>query len=169
MGKYDSPYYNSEKYLDPTAGAALMSAIRAQKAKRIAAEKTGIKTSVSPAEKERRTSDVFATEFAVFYSRFGARKDGKPKKLARRGEVRNLMRIYLYCTRHVDDPGFTAEGAAKALRLGSTKKIEQVFSGNGQIGKVIAAYEEWLQTGKFSWSTKDGVEWYKPVRGSGTR
>ena len=141
MGKYDSPYYNSERYSDPTAGAALMNLIREER-------KT---ISIIQDSKFKIDQDhEFARIFSAFYNMaFGPNVHGKTKRLGQYREVEKLLTTYNYCTVHVNDEDFSIERAIDILGLGSGKTIEQVFTGNGNMGKVITCYKEWLNTGRF--------------------
>ena len=62
MGKYNSPYYNSERYYDPTAGAALLSVIREERKRYSRCVDKVPKTIVE------RSVVVFADEFSEFDS-----------------------------------------------------------------------------------------------------
>lgn len=141
MGRYDSNFYNSEKYYDPTAGAALASIIRQERNKR-------------PDFKINRKSTDFAKAFAQFYKGFGLRANGKPKKFAQYEKVYGHIRIYNWCMAHANDENFTIANAVKRLGLGSDRMIRQVFTGRGDMGKLIECYNEWLKSGLIKWSTK---------------
>lgn len=150
MGRYDSPYYNPERYYDPTAGAALMSVIRSEKKK--------YSQSIKSVSIEKRRTDVaFVREFVDFYGRsFGLRQNGKPRRLSNYRVVLEFIKIYQYCMDHAEDDDFSIENTVEKLDLDSSKKVEQVFSGRGNMGKLIGCYKDWMRTGNFQWKTKDG-------------
>lgn len=148
MGKYDSSFYNSERYYDPTAGAALLAVIRSEK-KSFDREMRDI-----PAADKRKTTE-FAQIFADYYGRmFGPRENGKPRRLSKYPIVYKYLRIYQYCMDHASDEDFSVENATTRLNLGSDTKVRQVFNGRGQMGKLIQCYRSWKQTGRFQWTTK---------------
>ena len=53
---------------------------------------------------------------------------------------------------HVNDESFTIEKVVDALNLGTDTKVKQVFTGNGQISKLVACYKEWLNTRNIRWN-----------------
>ena len=146
MGKYDSDYYNSERYYDPTVGAALSNLIRAEKKS----------FNANPIRVEVINKNP-ALEFSKLFSRFyytthGPRADGRAKRLAQYENVYKLLKTYEYCIDHVDDDDFTIQGAVEYLGLGSDRTVKQVFTGRGNMGKVVNCYKSWLSTGEFTWS-----------------
>ena len=55
----------------------------------------------------------------------------------------------------LDGDDFTIQGAVEYLGLGSDRTVKQVFTGRGNMGKVVNCYKSWLSTGEFTWS-KEG-------------
>ena len=148
MSKYDSPYFNNERYYDPTAGAVLCRIIKEEKQKYSRVKLLYVETASNPLLE-------FSNIFAKYYANFGPRKNGKPKRFAQTKNVLKLLKIYQYCMDHVDDADFSVENTVATLKLGTDRQVRQVFSGNGQISKLIYCYKEWLETGKFEWPKKE--------------
>ena len=145
MSRWDTPFYKNERYYDPTAGAAILSVIRSERQKL-----NDITENVS-GRKDRKIN-TFALLFADFYGRsFGLRENGKPKRLAQYKHVYKLLNTYQYCVDHVDDKDFSVDSVVKNLRLGTDKTIYQVFSGRGNMGKLIDSYKTWMATGEICW------------------
>lgn len=148
MSKYNSTYYNSERYYDPTAGAALLSVIRSEK-------KRYDRVMYDIPDSDKRKDTEFAHIFADYYNRsHGLRKNGKKKRFANYATVYGHIRIYQYCMNHVNDNDFSVDNAVKRLNLESDRKVQQVFNGRGMMGKLIGCYKDWKQTGHFQWERK---------------
>lgn len=143
--RYSTPYYNSERYYDPTAGAAIRNAIRKEK-----------EWYNSSAPKEYKRTEDFPTVFSEFYNKaFGSRENGKLRQMAKKKRIRSYIQTYHYCIAYVDSKDFSIEKAVKELGLTSDKTVRQVFSETGNISKVIDCYKQWISTGTFRWHTKD--------------
>lgn len=146
MGKYNSPYYNSERYYDPTAGAALLSVIREER------KRYSRRVDKVPKTIVERSVVVFADEFSEFYGRtFGLRANGKPRKFARRDKICTYLMIYQYCMEHADEAVFTIDAVVKWFHLGTDKIVRQIFTERGDINKLIISYKAWIDTGVCSW------------------
>lgn len=151
MSRWDTPFYNNERYYDPTAGAAILSVIRSERQKL-----NDITENVS-GRKDRKIN-TFALLFADFYGRaFGLRENGKPKRLAQYKHVYKLLNTYQYCVDHIDDKDFSIDSVVKNLRLGTDKTVCQVFSGRGNMGKLIDSYKTWMSTGEIQWKSHYGL------------
>ena len=146
MSKYDSHYYNSERYYDPTAGLALNNLIREEKK---SFKSNPIRVEVINNNPALKFSKIFAK---FYYTTHGLRANGKARRLAQYENVYKLLRTYEYCIDHVDDEDFTIQGAVEYLGLGTDRTVKQVFTGRGNMGKVIKCYKSWLSTGEFTWS-----------------
>ena len=144
MNRYSSTYFNSERYFDPTAGKALVNLIREENRK--------FKKEVVSTE-ESNLDEKFAEEFSKFYDEtFGRKSNGKLKRFARYNVVRDHLKIYNYCMKHVNEESFTIEKVVDVLNLGTDTKVKQVFTGSGQISKLVACYKEWLNTRNIRWN-----------------
>ena len=151
MSKYDSHYYNSEQYYDPTAGSALSNLIREEK-KSFRSMPMRFEAINNKKIEYRNQALDFSKIFAKFYqTAFGLRANGKMRRLAYYENVYKLLRTYEYCIAHVDDEDFTIQSAVEYLDLGTDRTVKQVFTGQGNMGKVVKCYKSWLSTGEFTW------------------
>ena len=137
MGKYNSVYFNSERYYDPTAGAALLSIIRNER-------KTNYVKPKSTTQKSTDEIDQFAELFCRKYEKeHGYRANGKPRRLAQPSKVKPQIKLYEYCMQHCDDKDFTIENTALRFGFGSLKKVEQCFTQRGDIWKIITSWNQY--------------------------
>ena len=140
--KYDSTYFNKERYYDPTAGAAILNIIREEKQHRY----------TIPAKKPDEL-ELFSREFC---NRYGAthppRANGKPLRYTRPSIIKKQIKLYEYCMAHCDDTNFSIENVALQFGFGSSKKVEQCFSGRGNIGKLTRCWNDYKATGAFNWN-----------------
>lgn len=149
MSKYNSTFYNNERYYDPTAGEALRNIIREEK--HSLNKVINLAIYVDPVTE-------FARKFTKLYSdNFGIKINGKPKKFSRYDLVRQYIGIYNYCIEHADDVDFSVEGVMKKFNLGTTRNIEHVFNGRGDLGKLVKCYKNWLVTHEISCEVKTVV------------
>lgn len=149
MGKYNSTFYNNERYYDPTVGEAFRNIIRE--------EKHNVDKIINFAIYIDPVTE-FARKFTKFYSdNFGIKTNGKPKKFERYDLVKQYISIYTYCMEHADDTDFSVEEVMKEFNLGTTRNVKHVFTGKGDLGKLIRCYKNWLVTHIISWETKSCV------------
>lgn len=141
--KYDSTYFNKERYYDPTAGAALLNIIRAERAEKYTV----------PIKKTANRIDTFSDEFCAHYKATHApRANGKPLKYTSTSRIKKFIKLYEFCMEHCEKAWFTIDAAVERFNLGSPKKVEQCFSGRGDIGKIIKCWNDYKVTGTFSWN-----------------
>ena len=144
--KYNSAFFNSERYYDPTAGAALLNVIRGEKKTRYVN---------SSAYKAPESIEVFAIRFSKYYaSNHPEKKSGKPPKYAVPARIRKSIRLYEYCMDHCDEADFTIGGVVERFCLGTAKHVKQCFSNTGDIGKLIDSWNNYKRTGTLSWGRK---------------
>ena len=151
MSKYNSTYFNSERYYDPTVGAALLSVIRSEK------KRYDLVMHDIP-DRDKRKDTEFAHIFADYYNRsHGLRSNGKKKRLI----IYSLLdfnRAGVPLVEIVSKPDINSiDDAVKRLNLVSDKKVQQVFNGRGMMGKLIRCYKDWKQTGHFQWGQEGGT------------
>lgn len=132
--KYNSVFYNDERYYDPTAGAALLSIIREEKKKRYAA----------PVKRESSRINAFAVEFCENYrSTHAPRANGKPLKYTIPSRIIKYIKLYEFCMENCEKEWFSVGAAVDRFNLGSARRVEQCFSGRGDIGKIIRCWNEY--------------------------
>ena len=140
--KYDSTYFNKERYYDPTAGAAILNIIREEKQHRY----------TIPAKKPDEL-ELFSREFC---NRYGAthppKANGKPLRYTIPSIIKKQIKLYEFCMEHCEKDWFTIDAAVERFDLGSPKKVEQCFSGRGQIGKLIRCWNDYKAAGTFNWN-----------------
>lgn len=147
MSKYDSPYFNSERYYDPTAGAALAMLARKERE-----EKRREYDRMIHMRLLRFTVNDPVTMFAIRYAKryeaiHGTKKSGKPKALANPTKNRNYIRAYIYCMdRAYDDPDLEAN--VKKLFGIEGRRIRQCFTRTGDIGKLVNAWLDYVDGGE---------------------
>lgn len=146
MSKYDSPYFNSERYYDPTAGAALATLARKEREERRA--KYDRMKRMRPL---RFTSHDPVIMFAISYAKkyealHGRKKSGKPKALGNPSKNRNYIRAYIYCMDKADDPDLEVN-VKKKFGIGG-RRIKQCFTRTGDIGKLINAWLDYVDGGE---------------------
>lgn len=126
MSRYDTPYYNSEKYYDPTAGAALINTIKeARKQRQIEPETV-------------KAEEPTINEFLDWYE---PNLRCKPEKIAsKRRRIAKDLKIYDFCMEHCMKDWFTVEAVTSRFRCGE-KVVEQIFSGTGYVTKYVKAWE----------------------------
>lgn len=135
--KYNSVFYNNDRYYDPTAGAALINVIRKER-----------KSWVPMPKPERQASDLerFAVLFRDEYVRtHPPRVSGKTLKYGDLDRVQKHLKIYEYCMRHCDEDDFSVDGVVKRFSLGSDRIVRQCFSGRGDIGKLITRWKKYKE------------------------
>lgn len=140
--KYKSVFFNDEKYYDPTAGAALLNIIREEREKRY----------MVPAKKElpmiENNINAFSVEFCEYYkSTHSPRANGKPLKYTIPSKIIKYIKLYEFCMEQCKKDWFTVEVAVKRFNLGSTRRVEQCFSGRGDIGKIIRCWNDYKAFG----------------------
>ena len=146
MGKYDSPYFNSEKYYDPTAGAVL--------SKLAAEERAKYTTSYNAARHMIYTNHTepiraFAYRFAKQYeTEHGRKKNGKAKALGSPVRNENYIRAYIYCMDNAGADSDALENAVKALFNIEGRRIRQCFTHTGDLGKLINAWIDFTKDGR---------------------
>ena len=139
--KYDSTYFNSERYYDPTAGAAILAVIREEKRQRY---------TVPP--KKQDEVELFSKKFSIHYGdTHPPRVNGKPLRYTRPPIIKRQIKLYEYCMAHCDDTDFSVENVALRFGFGTPKKVEQCFSGRGNIGKLIKCWNDYKATGAYNW------------------
>ena len=144
--KYNSVFFNDEKYYDPTAGAALLNIIREERAERYTA----------PVKKASNSVDAFSEEFCKIYkSTHAPRANGKPLKYTIPSTIKKYIKLYEFCMEHCKKNWFTVNTAVERFHLGSVKKVEQCFSGRGDIGKIITCWNSYKASGTFSWPGRE--------------
>lgn len=144
--KYDSTYFNKERYYDPTAGAALLNIIREERTQKYTV----------PAKKITNRIDAFSEEFGAHYKATHApRANGKPLKYSSPVRIKKYIKLYEFCMEHCEKNWFTVEAAVERFNLGSAKKVEQCFSGRGDIGKIIRCWNDYKTAGTFSWPGRE--------------
>lgn len=144
--KYDSTYFNKERYYDPTAGAALLSIIRGEKRQRYAAV---------PTKKSDDNVAIFADKFCAHYKEtHPPRANGKPLRYTNPSVIKKQIKLYEFCMEHCEKDWFTIEAAVERFDLGSPRKVEQCFSGRGNIGKLIRCWNDFKSTGTFNWNQR---------------
>lgn len=148
--KYDSAFFNSEKYYDPTVGMALLNIIREEKKKNY----------VQPPEYEPSQSvDVFAIKFCRYYEQtHPPRANGKHLVYANVAKVRKQINLYEYCISHCNDTDFTVDGVVDRFSLGTPKYIRQIFHGSGNIGKLTDSWNTYKATGRITWNRRAGEQ-----------
>lgn len=140
--KYDSVYFNNERYYDSTAGAAMLNIIREERKKKY----------IVPTRKAMDGTELFVHKFCEHYRATHApRANGRPLKYTIPSRIMKYIKLYEYCMAHCYDTDFTVENTALRFGLGSPKKVEQCFSGNGDIGKIISCWNNYKATGWFCW------------------
>ena len=137
MARYDTGFYNSERYYDPTAGAALLEVIRSEKKKNYTAR---LSSSSGEDDEIERFTKSFCTNYAKEH---GAKTNGKPKRLSRPHLVKKQVKLYEYCMKHCEDPDFSIEEVVLRFDLGSAKKVEQCFTERGDIWKIITSWNRY--------------------------
>lgn len=155
MSKYDSPYFNSERYYDPTAGAALAMLARKEREER-RTEYDRMKRMQSP----RFTTNDPVTTFAFSYAKqyealHGVKKSGKPKALANPIRNRNYIRAYIYCMDKADDQDL--EVNVKKLFNVEGRRVRQCFTKTGDLGKLINAWLDYVEGGAEREEAEDAV------------
>lgn len=144
--KYDSVYYNSERYYDSTAGAAILNIIREEKKKKY----------IVPTKRAIDDTEIFADKFCAHYKdTHPPRANGKPLRYTVPSIVKKQIRLYEFCMEHCDDSDFSIENVVLRFDLGSPKKVEQCFSGRGNIGKLISCWNSYKATGAFRWPGRE--------------
>lgn len=132
--KYDSSYYNDEKYYDPTAGAALAGLIREERQRRY-----------RPVPKRQNAAAPgHGPELSGFLKDYEQEfKTEDPAKRARkRRRVRSWIHAYEYIMKICDRPDFSVDKAAAELGL-SPKRIQQIFDGRGDIACAVRAWNNY--------------------------
>ena len=156
--KYNSTFYNNEKYYDPTAGAALLNIIREERQNR-RSNRAAIQSNVEQDDESIRERQIerFVYKFCKHYREtHPPRKSGKPLRYEVPKNVRKHIQIYEYCMEHCNDDNFSIEQVVKHFNLGTDRRVKQCFSKNGQIGKLIKCWNSYLAFGKFEWGSIDG-------------
>ena len=144
--KYDSVYYNSERYYDSTAGAAILNIIREEKKKKY----------VIPGKRAIDDVEIFVDKFCAHYKdTHPPRANGKPLRYTVPSIVKKQIRLYEFCMEHCEKDWFTIDAAVERFNLGSQKKVEQCFSGRGNIGKLINCWNSYKATGAFRWPGRE--------------
>ena len=139
--KYNSVFYNNDRYYDPTAGAALLNVIRKER-------KSWVPMPKPERQPERQEDGLerFAILFRDEYVRtHPPRVSGKTLKYGDLDRVRKHLKIYEYCMRHCDEEDFSVDGVVKRFSLGSDRIVRQCFSGRGDIGKLIARWKKYKE------------------------
>lgn len=154
--KYNSVFFNDERYYDPTAGAALLSIIREEREKRYAApakkETGGAETGTCLFSEE----NSFAGKFCELYKETHApRANGRPLKYTVPSRIIKYIRLYEFCMEHCEKEWFTVGAAVERFKLGSAKKVDQCFSGRGDIGKIIRCWNAYKASGSFDWTGRE--------------
>ena len=141
--KYDSVFYNNDRYYDGTAGAALLNVIREEKRKRY------VSASRKPVNVPKmETVEHFTYWFCRLYTEtHPPRKNGKSHRSSRPHLIRKYVKLYEYCMEHCDDDDFSVDDVASKFELGSVKKVEQCFKQRGNIYKVIECWNKYKDTG----------------------
>ena len=129
MGKYDSPFFNQERYYDPTAGAVLAKLAREER------------TRYSPLRRAKPDKiRMFAYRFAKNYeAEHGRRVSGKPKALANPAKNENYIRAYLYCIENADTDDDLEQNVKKLYGI-EGRRIRQCFTRTGDLGRLINAW-----------------------------
>ena len=152
--KYNSVFYNNDRYYDPTAGAALINAIRQERKSWVPMpkpERQERKRWASMLKPERQANDLerFAVLFRDEYVRtHPPRVSGKTLKYGDLDRVRKHLKIYEYCIQHCDEDDFSVDEVVKRFSLGSDRIVWQCFSGRGDIGKLIAGWKKYKEEQK---------------------
>lgn len=134
MGKYDSPFFNSERYFDPTVGLVLRKLAQEERAQRIneKAVRLFLKVNQDPVV-------LFAKKYAAEYEAAnGRKKSGKPKVLGNAKRNENYIRAYLFCMENAEE-----EQLEKLIfdRFGICgRRVKQCFTREGDMGKLINAW-----------------------------
>jgi len=143
--KYDSVFFNKERYYDTTAGAALLNIIREERKQNY----------VVPVKKPDE-QELFSKMFSQYYEKTHIpRANGKPLKYTNPGRIKKYIKLYEYCMMHCDDDDFNLDDVALRFGLGSTKKVEQCFSKRGDISKIIDCWNSYKALGVFRWPRKE--------------
>lgn len=145
MGRYDSPYFNSERYYDPTAGAVLEKLAREERRKFSSAYAISVKFRRDYLLHEEQPDQIkmFSYRYAKQYeAEHGKRKSGKPKALGNPIKNENYIRAYLYCmdNAEVDLPNGGLEKAVKEMFDIEGRRIKQCFTRTGDLGKLVNAW-----------------------------
>lgn len=145
MGKYDSPYFNTERYYDPTAGAVLVKLAQEEKKKYYRNYDISVKFRRDFLLYKERPDPIkiFAYRYAKQYeAEHGRRKSGKPKALANPTRNSKYIRAYLFCMDNanagIDDADL--EKAIKAMYGLEGRRVKQCFTRTGDLGKLINAW-----------------------------
>ncbi len=144
--KYDSVYFNNERYYDSTAGAALLNIIREERNKKY----------IVPTRGAIDDTDIFVNKFCAHYKEtHPPRANGRPLRYTVPSKVKKQIKLYEFCMEHCEKDWFTIDVAVERFNLGSTKKVEQCFSGRGQIGKLIRCWNDYKAAGVFRWPGRE--------------
>lgn len=151
MSKYDSPYFNSERYYDPTVGAALASLARKErneKQREYNRMKRMRQDYILRGKLGPDPVSMFAVRFAKQYRELhGRRKSGKPKALADSVRNERYIRAYIYCMDKADDDP-DLETSLKNLYGLEGRRVKQCFTRTGDIGKLINAWIDYADGGE---------------------
>ncbi|MBP3238665.1 MAG: hypothetical protein J6M24_06270 [Lachnospiraceae bacterium] len=166
--KSNSVFYNNENYYDSTAGLALMNIIKEERKKYYRPKKAvGVtyKAKEPITQKHLKATDVdnpevlFCSIFTKFYNdTHGTRENGKRKKLGKYDTIYNWLELYNYCITNCCEDWFFIAHVVEHFNLDTDRRVKQVFSGQGDIGKLIQCYNSWLETDDFIWSMGGGAK-----------
>lgn len=150
MSKYNSPYFNTERYYDPTAGEVLSKLAREERAKYSNSYTISVKFRNDYQLYEDRPDMIrlFSYRYAKQYEfEHGRKKSGKPKALGNPSRNENYIRAYLYCMDSANTE-LTDDNLKKAVKEKygiEGRRLTQCFTRRGDLGKLIDAWIAFTQ------------------------
>lgn len=134
--RYKTPYYNNEKYYDPTAGTALLNIIRRER------NDIPVRNAVEKLKYRRDPIRQFAIEYTRQYiaEKGLYTESGKIRTHANAQKVEKTVKFYEACM-IADDSDIPSILAY--FGWSNDKRVEQLFTGRGNTGKIIKAWKEY--------------------------